>query len=72
MTELPADLVSYNRPVRCIHWHNRESGVNAVTVECEDGEKIVADHVIVTVSLGGCLPIHITVISLHDCYFGLY
>lgn len=55
MSELPADLVSYSRPVRCVHWSYSESEVNAVTVECEDGEKINADHVIVTVSLGGLL-----------------
>uniref|UniRef100_A0A3B5B7B5 Peroxisomal N(1)-acetyl-spermine/spermidine oxidase-like n=1 Tax=Stegastes partitus TaxID=144197 RepID=A0A3B5B7B5_9TELE len=52
LSELPADLVTYNRPVRCVHWNNTESGENAVTVECDDGEKIAADHVIVTVPLG--------------------
>lgn len=52
MSELPSDLVTYNRPVRCVHWNNSESGVNTVTVECDDGERIAADHVIVTVPLG--------------------
>lgn len=55
MSELPTNLVSYSRPVRCIHWSYSESEENAVMVECEDGEKINADHVIVTVSLGGLL-----------------
>ncbi|XP_047207537.1 peroxisomal N(1)-acetyl-spermine/spermidine oxidase-like [Girardinichthys multiradiatus] len=63
MSELPADLVSYSRPVRCIHWSNSESGVNAVTVECEDGQRISADHVIVTVSLGYLKKHHSTLFS---------
>lgn len=52
MSELPDGLVSYNRPVRCVHWNDVEKTKNPVTVECEDGERIVADHVIVTVPLG--------------------
>lgn len=52
MSELPSDLVSYNRPVRCIHWIDGQNGRNVVEVECDDGERIVADHVIVTVPLG--------------------
>uniref|UniRef100_A0A3P9QDI3 Peroxisomal N(1)-acetyl-spermine/spermidine oxidase-like n=1 Tax=Poecilia reticulata TaxID=8081 RepID=A0A3P9QDI3_POERE len=63
MSELPADLVSYSRPVRCVHWGSSESEVNAVTVECEDGEKINADHVIVTVSLGYLKKHHSTLFS---------
>ncbi|XP_023139494.2 peroxisomal N(1)-acetyl-spermine/spermidine oxidase-like [Amphiprion ocellaris] len=52
MSELPADLVTYNCPVRCVHWNGKESGENTVTVECADGKRIAADHVIVTVPLG--------------------
>ncbi|MED6279584.1 hypothetical protein CHARACLAT_002172 [Characodon lateralis] len=52
MSELPDGLVSYNRPVQCVHWSNTKEEQNSVTVECEDGERIVADHVIVTVPLG--------------------
>ncbi|XP_073338327.1 peroxisomal N(1)-acetyl-spermine/spermidine oxidase-like [Pagrus major] len=52
MSELPADLVTYNRPVRCVHWNNTENGVNTVMVECDDGERIAADQVIVTIPLG--------------------
>lgn len=52
MSELPPDLVSYNRPVRCVHWIDSQNGRNVVEVECNDGERIVADHVIVTVPLG--------------------
>lgn len=53
MLELPTDIVTYNRPVHCVHWCNTENPeVNSVTVECDDGERIAADHVIVTVPLG--------------------
>ncbi|XP_039994333.1 peroxisomal N(1)-acetyl-spermine/spermidine oxidase [Xiphias gladius] len=52
MSELPSGLVTYNSPVRCVHWNNSEKRENPVTVECDDGKKIAADHVIVTVSLG--------------------
>ncbi|XP_054886115.1 peroxisomal N(1)-acetyl-spermine/spermidine oxidase-like [Poeciliopsis prolifica] len=51
MSELPDDIVKYNRPVRSIYWSNTEKQ-NSVTVQCEDGERFNADHVIVTVSLG--------------------
>ncbi|CAJ1067563.1 Hypothetical predicted protein [Xyrichtys novacula] len=52
MSELPSGIVSYNRPVRCVHWNNTERGEKPVMVECDDGEKFSADHVIVTVPLG--------------------
>nr|XP_046258879.1 peroxisomal N(1)-acetyl-spermine/spermidine oxidase-like [Scatophagus argus] len=52
MKEFNADMVTYNRPVRCVHWNNTQDRVNTVTVECDDGERIAADHVIVTVPLG--------------------
>uniref|UniRef100_UPI003AAD8E4C peroxisomal N(1)-acetyl-spermine/spermidine oxidase-like n=1 Tax=Centroberyx gerrardi TaxID=166262 RepID=UPI003AAD8E4C len=52
MSELPGDLVTYSRPVSCVHWDGPETGGNPVTVECVDGERIAADHVIVTVPLG--------------------
>lgn len=52
MSELPSGLVTYNQPVRCVHWNNTERKENSVTVECDNGERIVADHVIVTVPLG--------------------
>lgn len=52
MAELPEGTVTYSRPVQCVHWNNTSQGENPVLVECHDGEKIVADHVIVTVPLG--------------------
>lgn len=52
MSGLPSGLVTYNQPVRCVHWNNTEKRENPVTVECDNGERIAADHVIVTVPLG--------------------
>ncbi|XP_074532681.1 peroxisomal N(1)-acetyl-spermine/spermidine oxidase-like isoform X1 [Halichoeres trimaculatus] len=52
LAELPPDLVTYNRPVSCVHWNDAERTEKPVMVECDDGEKIAADHVIVTVPLG--------------------
>ncbi|KAM7408800.1 hypothetical protein PAMA_002496 [Pampus argenteus] len=52
MSELPGGLVTYNQPVRCVHWNNTEKSETPVTVECDNGERIAADHVIVTVPLG--------------------
>uniref|UniRef100_A0A3B4B9I2 Amine oxidase domain-containing protein n=1 Tax=Periophthalmus magnuspinnatus TaxID=409849 RepID=A0A3B4B9I2_9GOBI len=51
LSELPSDTVKYNCPVRCIEWNNTETE-SPVIVECEDGDRMTADHVIVTVSLG--------------------
>ncbi|KAM3606035.1 uncharacterized protein V6R79_009707 [Siganus canaliculatus] len=52
MSELPGGLVTYKQPVRCVHWNNSEKGGDSVVIECETGEKITADHVIVTIPLG--------------------
>ncbi|XP_041865576.1 peroxisomal N(1)-acetyl-spermine/spermidine oxidase-like [Melanotaenia boesemani] len=52
MLELPDGLVTYNQPVRCVHWHNAKKGDTSVLVECDDGERIIADHIIVTFPLG--------------------
>ncbi|KAJ8332639.1 hypothetical protein SKAU_G00424280 [Synaphobranchus kaupii] len=58
MTELPKDIVSYNMPVKCVHWNNSVQRVGPcgrtvpVWVECENGDSFPADHVILTVPLG--------------------
>lgn len=58
MASLPKGLVLFDKPVKTIHWgrSNAEEGstgrVFGVQVECEGGEKFLADHVIVTVPLG--------------------
>ncbi|CAL1578057.1 unnamed protein product [Knipowitschia caucasica] len=59
LSELPSDTVTYNCPVRCIEWINSEAK-GPVIVECEDGQRIAADHVIVTVSLGYLKKNHAT------------
>lgn len=63
MSELPSDIVTYSRPVRCVHWNNSESEENMVTVECDDGERIAANHVIVTVPLGRFLLTYCTILN---------
>ncbi|MBN3294925.1 PAOX oxidase, partial [Amia calva] len=58
MKELPKGIVSYNKPVKCIHWCDSYSQAASsektfpVVVECENGETFPADHVIFTVPLG--------------------
>ncbi|XP_070696756.1 peroxisomal N(1)-acetyl-spermine/spermidine oxidase-like [Pempheris klunzingeri] len=76
MSELPTDLVTYRRPVRRVHWNSTDT----VTVECDDGERITADHVIVTVPLGYLKKHHSTLFcpplpahklhSIHKLGFG--
>lgn len=78
MSELPAGVVSYNQPVRCIHWNNSDKGDAQVNVECHDGKVVAADHVIVTVPLGRItlqdlshlLPLEVTTVS-SSSYFCL-
>lgn len=64
MSELPGGLVTYNRPVRRVHWNNTENRVHTVSVECDDGERIAADHVILTVPLGRLLHTYCTIVHL--------
>ncbi|XP_068597260.1 peroxisomal N(1)-acetyl-spermine/spermidine oxidase-like [Brachionichthys hirsutus] len=52
MLELPRALVTYNSPVRCVRWNNTERSESKVILECDGGERLSADHVIVTVPLG--------------------
>ncbi|XP_048864394.1 peroxisomal N(1)-acetyl-spermine/spermidine oxidase [Brienomyrus brachyistius] len=58
MQTIPKGMVSYNKPIRCIHWNNSDGRAHhsgrtfPVLVECEDGDTFPADHVIITVSLG--------------------
>ncbi|XP_077351290.1 peroxisomal N(1)-acetyl-spermine/spermidine oxidase isoform X2 [Festucalex cinctus] len=37
MSELPAGVVSYNQPIRCIHWNISDKRDAHVKVECDDG-----------------------------------
>lgn len=52
MRDLPSGLVTYNQPVRCVHWNTTENGDKSVIIDCDNGETITADHVIITVPLG--------------------
>ncbi|XP_006867553.1 PREDICTED: peroxisomal N(1)-acetyl-spermine/spermidine oxidase [Chrysochloris asiatica] len=55
---LPKDILVFNKPVKTIHWSGsfREETLPGETfpvlVECEDGDRLPAHHVIVTVPLG--------------------
>ncbi|XP_067092840.1 peroxisomal N(1)-acetyl-spermine/spermidine oxidase isoform X1 [Osmerus mordax] len=66
MKELPGGIVSYRRPVHCVHWgrdRTGDMGQAPVVVECQDGERIPADHVIITVPLGYLKKHHATLLS---------
>ncbi|XP_061645010.1 peroxisomal N(1)-acetyl-spermine/spermidine oxidase isoform X1 [Phyllopteryx taeniolatus] len=52
MSELPAGVVTYNQPARCIHWNNSDKRGAHVNIECDDGEMVAADHVVVAIPLG--------------------
>ncbi|XP_007431089.1 peroxisomal N(1)-acetyl-spermine/spermidine oxidase, partial [Python bivittatus] len=58
MASLPKGIVLFDKPVKRIHWGRSDleeiptGRFFGVQVECEDGEKFLADHVIVTVPLG--------------------
>ncbi|XP_028584734.2 peroxisomal N(1)-acetyl-spermine/spermidine oxidase [Podarcis muralis] len=58
MASLPKGTVQFDKPVKTVHWNSsclEEAPAGrtfGVQVECEDGEKFFADHVIVTVPLG--------------------
>ncbi|MBN3312268.1 PAOX oxidase, partial [Atractosteus spatula] len=66
MKELPRGIVSYSRPVRCIHWggaFRRAGKTFPVLIECENGETFPANHVIITVPLGYLKKHHDTLLS---------
>ncbi|CAL8284185.1 unnamed protein product [Arctogadus glacialis] len=63
LAELPGGAVSYRRPVSCVRWSDTGGGDQPVTVETEDGERLGADHVIVTVPLGYLKRHHATLFS---------
>lgn len=75
--DIPSRVLRLGKPVRRLHWnyscpeaednadHNRDQrlGPAPVRVECEDGEWLPADHVIVTASLGVLKKAHETLFS---------
>ncbi|KAF7234621.1 Peroxisomal N(1)-acetyl-spermine/spermidine oxidase [Varanus komodoensis] len=58
VASLPEESLLFDKPVKTIHWGGSyleeatPGRLFDVQVECEDGEKIVADHVLITVPLG--------------------
>ncbi|XP_030065348.1 peroxisomal N(1)-acetyl-spermine/spermidine oxidase [Microcaecilia unicolor] len=59
LRNLPVNVLKCKKTVKCIHWADSPGTSNKsishpVRVICEDGEEFLADHVIITVSLG-CL-----------------
>lgn len=58
MASLPRDMMVFNKPVKTIHWSGSFQEAASpgerfpVLVECEDGARFPAHHVLVTVPLG--------------------
>ena len=58
MASLPGDVMVFNKPVKTVHWNGSFQDASSpgetfpVSVECEDGARFPAHHVIVTVPLG--------------------
>uniref|UniRef100_A0AAY4EZF9 Amine oxidase domain-containing protein n=1 Tax=Denticeps clupeoides TaxID=299321 RepID=A0AAY4EZF9_9TELE len=56
LEDLPKDRLLLNRPVSKVYWEgsfrNEEGHQFPVCLLCENGEQILADHVVVTVSVG--------------------
>ncbi|XP_062864956.1 spermine oxidase [Trichomycterus rosablanca] len=76
--EIPARMLQLSKPVRRVHWnysghdadsdaadhnHDQRPGPAPVRVECEDGEWYLADHVVVTASLGVLKKAHETLFA---------
>ncbi|XP_052771740.1 spermine oxidase-like [Mya arenaria] len=51
LNQVPENNILLEHSVKCIHWGNNEND-GRVLVECENGKKFSAEHVIVTCSLG--------------------
>ncbi|KAF5272015.1 hypothetical protein FQR65_LT04996 [Abscondita terminalis] len=56
------DKIVLNKEVNLIHWNSTVDGEEKVVVTCADGTKYIADHVILTVSLGVLKNQHKTLI----------
>lgn len=56
LADFPKERLLLNRPVMKIIWDSSFTGddgrVYPVSVECENGERFLCDHVVVTISLG--------------------
>uniref|UniRef100_A0A8C3T8Z9 Peroxisomal N(1)-acetyl-spermine/spermidine oxidase n=1 Tax=Chelydra serpentina TaxID=8475 RepID=A0A8C3T8Z9_CHESE len=69
LTSLPKESVVFHKPVTVVRWggsyrdESQEGRTFPVQVECEDGERFLADHVIITVPLGFLKEHHETFID---------
>ncbi|XP_067394892.1 peroxisomal N(1)-acetyl-spermine/spermidine oxidase [Emydura macquarii macquarii] len=69
LSSLPEESVIFHKPVKTICWagsyreESHEGRTFPVQVECEDGERFLADHVIITVPLGFLKEHHKTFID---------
>ncbi|XP_050816155.1 peroxisomal N(1)-acetyl-spermine/spermidine oxidase [Gopherus flavomarginatus] len=69
LTSLPKESVLFHKPVTVVRWggsyqeESQEGRTFPVQVECEDGERFLADHVIITVPLGFLKEHHETFID---------
>uniref|UniRef100_A0A674J0C1 Peroxisomal N(1)-acetyl-spermine/spermidine oxidase n=1 Tax=Terrapene triunguis TaxID=2587831 RepID=A0A674J0C1_9SAUR len=69
LTSLPKESVLFHKPVTAVRWggsyreESQEGRTFPVQVECEDGERFLADHVIITVPLGFLKEHHETFID---------
>ncbi|XP_038266826.1 peroxisomal N(1)-acetyl-spermine/spermidine oxidase isoform X2 [Dermochelys coriacea] len=69
LTSLPKESVVFHKPVTVVRWggsyreESQEGQTFPVQVECEDGERFLADHVIITVPLGFLKEHHETFID---------
>lgn len=51
LSKVPENNIALKHVIKCIHWGQTDND-SKVMIECENGKKIYADHVILTVSLG--------------------
>ncbi|XP_043916512.1 spermine oxidase-like [Protopterus annectens] len=57
MKNIPSETIICSKPVHCIHWESSSKPTSSsfsqpVKVVCADGDEFIADHIVITVSLG--------------------
>lgn len=51
LSKVPENNIELKQVVKCIHWGKTDND-SKIMIECENGKKIYAEHVVLTVSLG--------------------
>ncbi|XP_072342019.1 peroxisomal N(1)-acetyl-spermine/spermidine oxidase-like isoform X2 [Scyliorhinus torazame] len=74
---IPKEKLLLEKPVKQIQWNGsfqwEDGSLYPVRVVCEDGDQILADHVIVTISLVGCKNFGSTFLNKpNDSFFQYY